>query len=84
MLFRSSSYDHVHIGIETGDISQFLDSNGKLKCGGGTISGSVLGAPSDSLPNDKESEEEKVKKLKDYFNSKDWIKDFMSSLSNVR
>lgn len=38
-----SSYDHVHIGIERGDISQFLTSDGKLRCGGGTITGEVGG-----------------------------------------
>ena len=37
----NSSADHVHIGISRGDISQFLDSNGKLKCGGGGITGDV-------------------------------------------
>ena len=34
-----SDYDHVHIGISSGDISQFLSSDGKLKCGG-SITGS--------------------------------------------
>lgn len=37
----NSSADHVHIGVSKGDISQFLDSNGKLKCGGGGITGEV-------------------------------------------
>ena len=37
----NSSADHVHIGVSRGDISQFLDSNGKLKCGGGGITGEV-------------------------------------------
>lgn len=36
-----STYDHLHIGVSRGDISQFLDSNGKLKCGGGRIAGEV-------------------------------------------
>lgn len=36
-----SSYDHVHIGISRGDISQFLTSDGKLRCGGGGITGDV-------------------------------------------
>lgn len=41
----NSSYDHVHIGVSKGDISQFLTADGKLKCGGGTITGDVGSAP---------------------------------------
>lgn len=39
-----SSYDHVHVGVEKGDISQFLTPDGKLKCGGGTITGEYQGS----------------------------------------
>lgn len=35
----NSSYDHVHIGISSGDISQFLTQDGRLRCGGGKITG---------------------------------------------
>jgi len=34
------NYDHVHIGVETGNIRKFLNPDGTLKCGG-TISGEV-------------------------------------------
>jgi len=38
---KSVNYDHVHIGVETGhEITEFLNANGSLKCGGGTITGS--------------------------------------------
>jgi murein DD-endopeptidase MepM/ murein hydrolase activator NlpD len=32
MDFPGSSYDHVHIGIESGNIKQFINSDGTLKC----------------------------------------------------
>jgi len=35
MDFPNSSYDHVHIGVETGDIKQFLNSDGSIKCAKG-------------------------------------------------
>ena len=31
---KSVNYDHVHIGVETGNIRKFLNPNGTLKCGG--------------------------------------------------
>lgn len=34
-----SNYDHVHIGVESGDISQFLNPDGTIKCSGGAITG---------------------------------------------
>lgn len=52
----NSSYDHVHIGISSGDISQFLTSDGKLKCGGGTITGDVGSAPSKDTDTDLKSD----------------------------
>jgi murein DD-endopeptidase MepM/ murein hydrolase activator NlpD len=48
MDFPGSDEDHVHIGVQTGDISQFLNSDGTLKCSKGETStdtkkGSVVG-----------------------------------------
>ena len=38
---QKKNYDHVHIGVEAGHtITEFLNANGSLKCGGGTITGS--------------------------------------------
>jgi hypothetical protein len=31
MDFPGSPFDHLHIGIETGDISQFVTKNGTIK-----------------------------------------------------
>ena len=33
--FPGSSYDHVHIGVESGNIRQFLNDDGTLKCTNG-------------------------------------------------
>ena len=33
--FPGSSYDHVHIGVESGNIRQFLNDDGTLKCANG-------------------------------------------------
>jgi murein DD-endopeptidase MepM/ murein hydrolase activator NlpD len=39
---QSVNYDHVHIGVESGHkITEFLNTDGSLKCGGGTITGST-------------------------------------------
>jgi murein DD-endopeptidase MepM/ murein hydrolase activator NlpD len=35
MDFPDSSYDHVHIGVESGNIRQFLNDDGTLKCATG-------------------------------------------------
>ena len=41
MDFPGSSYDHLHIGVESGhNIKEFLNADGTLKCGG-TISGNA-------------------------------------------
>lgn len=50
MDFPGSDYDHLHIGVETGNIRQFLNNNGTLKCANGqSISGtSVTGSGSSS------------------------------------
>jgi murein DD-endopeptidase MepM/ murein hydrolase activator NlpD len=32
MDFPGSSYDHLHIGVETGNIKQFINDDGTLKC----------------------------------------------------
>jgi murein DD-endopeptidase MepM/ murein hydrolase activator NlpD len=50
MDFPGSSYDHVHIGVESGNIRQFLNNDGTLKCATGEdiigtlLGGDVLGA----------------------------------------
>jgi biotin carboxyl carrier protein len=38
--FPNNNSDHVHIGIESGNIRQFLNDNGTLKCGNGKITSS--------------------------------------------
>jgi hypothetical protein len=49
MDFPGSSYDHVHIGVESGSIRQFLNDDGTLKCATGqditgiNIDPSILG-----------------------------------------
>jgi murein DD-endopeptidase MepM/ murein hydrolase activator NlpD len=44
---KSVNYDHVHIGVESGHkITEFLNTDGSLKCGGGTITGSSLSSTS--------------------------------------
>jgi murein DD-endopeptidase MepM/ murein hydrolase activator NlpD len=43
MDFPGSDYDHLHIGVETGNIRQFLNDDGTLKCTKGqTISGTTV------------------------------------------
>jgi len=37
MDFPGSDYDHLHIGVETGHIRQFLNDDGTLKCSDGKI-----------------------------------------------
>ena len=50
MDFPGSDYDHLHIGVETGHIRQFLNDNGTLKCGDGKVTpftpGSETSTPS--------------------------------------
>ena len=49
MDFPDSSADHVHIGVESGNIRQFLNDDGTLKCAKGqTLSGYELGSSSTS------------------------------------
>jgi len=36
MDFPNNSYDHVHIGVENGNIRQFLNDDGTLKCSKGS------------------------------------------------
>lgn len=50
MDFPNSSYDHVHIGVETGNIRQFLNDDGTIKCAKGQkLSGYEVGSsPSSS------------------------------------
>ena len=43
MDFPGSDYDHLHIGVERGNVRQFLNSDGTLKCANGqTISGTTV------------------------------------------
>jgi murein DD-endopeptidase MepM/ murein hydrolase activator NlpD len=37
MDFPNSDYDHLHIGVETGNLKQFLNDDGTLKCGNGKL-----------------------------------------------
>jgi murein DD-endopeptidase MepM/ murein hydrolase activator NlpD len=52
MDFPGSDYDHLHIGVETGNIRQFLNDDGTLKCAKGqaisgtTVTGSGSGSSS--------------------------------------
>ena len=49
MDFPGSDYDHLHIGVETGNIRQFLNDDGTLKCAKGqTISGTTVTGSSGS------------------------------------
>lgn len=41
MDFPGSSYDHVHIGVESGNIRQFLNDDGSIKCAKGQIMSGV-------------------------------------------
>ena len=42
---KSVNYNHVHIGVEDGhNIKEFLNPNGTLLCGGGTIAGESSGS----------------------------------------
>jgi murein DD-endopeptidase MepM/ murein hydrolase activator NlpD len=43
MDFPNSDYDHLHIGVESGNVRQFLNPDGTLKCANGqTISGTTV------------------------------------------
>ena len=50
MDFPGSDYDHLHIGVETGHVRQFLNDDGTLKCGDGKVTpftpGSETSTPS--------------------------------------
>lgn len=52
MDFPGSDYDHLHIGVETGHVRQFLNNDGTLKCGDGKLTpskpGSEISEPSSS------------------------------------
>lgn len=46
--FPDSGYDHLHVGVETGNIRQFLNDDGTMKCASGLqITGMSLGNHSD-------------------------------------
>lgn len=45
MDFPNSSYDHVHIGVSSGNIRQFLNNDGTMKCAKGQkITGGEIGS----------------------------------------
>ena len=48
MDFPGSDYDHLHIGVETGHIRQFLNDDGTLKCSDGKITPSLSGSSTSS------------------------------------
>jgi murein DD-endopeptidase MepM/ murein hydrolase activator NlpD len=53
MDFPGSDYDHLHIGVETGHIRQFLNDDGTLKCGDGNVtSGSISSTDTSSSRED--------------------------------
>ena len=59
MDFPGSTYDHVHIGVESGNIRQFLNDDGTIKCAKGQVMpGIEMSEPSssDSLDFDERSE----------------------------
>jgi murein DD-endopeptidase MepM/ murein hydrolase activator NlpD len=62
MDFPDSSYDHVHIGVESGNIRQFLNDDGTIKCAKGQkISGTEIGdSPSSDFSNDSSSASEEA------------------------
>jgi hypothetical protein len=50
--FPDNDYDHVHIGVESGhNIREFLNDDGTLKCGGGTIPGQTSSGSSSGTTN---------------------------------
>ena len=49
MDFPGSDYDHLHIGVESGNVRQFLNDDGTLKCAKGqAISGTTVTGSSNS------------------------------------
>lgn len=61
MDFPGSSYDHLHIGVESGhNIKEFLNADGTLKCGG-RISGDVS-EPVQSTSDSDETTSDTIKK----------------------
>ena len=61
MDFPGSSYDHLHIGVESGhNIKEFLNSDGTLKCGG-RISGDVSEPIQSTSDSDKTTSDVKTK-----------------------
>jgi murein DD-endopeptidase MepM/ murein hydrolase activator NlpD len=70
MDFPNSSSDHVHIGVSSGHkIEEFLNSDGKLKCGGGGITGQAPESPSSKTSDSVDSTKGTISKDT---NSKDY------------
>jgi len=78
-----SSYDHVHIGVETGhNIREFLNSDGTLKCNGQVIPGEA--PTSDSEESSEEGSEQKPNSQNSSFGVGDTIlKDFIGKLGKA-
>lgn len=59
---ESVNYDHVHIGVETGNIRQFLNDDGSIKCAKGQkLSGYEVGSSPSSEEGEKSKEGQEVK-----------------------
>jgi murein DD-endopeptidase MepM/ murein hydrolase activator NlpD len=70
MDFPGSSYDHLHIGVESGhNIKEFLNTDGTLKCGG-RISGDVSEPIQSTSDSDKTTSDVKIKPDEDDFETK--------------
>jgi len=54
MDFPGSDYDHLHIGVETGHVRQFLNDDGTLKCGDGKLIPSTPGSEISTTPSSAE------------------------------
>ena len=78
MDFPGSDYDHLHIGVETGNIKQFLNDNGTLKCSDGKITPFTPGSVSSTESGDNSvSGFDAQKSASNIFNSS------LSSLTNM-
>lgn len=66
MDFPGSSYDHLHIGVETGhNIREFINDDGTIKCGGSidlnkVNIGNIQPSDDDDMDNDSEKESKSV------------------------
>ena len=54
------NYDHVHIGVETGNIKKLLNPDGTLKCGGTTQSATTQSATTQSATTQPDSDNNNI------------------------